>query len=210
MVADPIRSTTNPRTLVVEFTRQLVDRAVDNPERVAISDIVEQVEKKFLTDPAFMHSLAIMNIREIVQAAVREGIASTRGPARKVIVRNVITTPDDQIRESTALMAALALRWGRFREWNGTVHVKLPAMTRQDLLAAAAIRQERAQREMRYAIFFKRLADKLPDDDARVSDVIPYEVIEREYALAGQEAGVTDDSGEEDGGDQSETDASGS
>jgi hypothetical protein len=198
VVAEPIRGTTNPRTLVVEFTRQLVDRAVDNPERVAISDIVAEVEKKFMGDQSFVTSLALMNVREVVQAAVREGVAETRGPARRVIVRNAITTPLEQVRESQQLMAALALRWGRFREWNGFVHIKLPAMTRQDLLAAASIRRERATREMAYAIFFERLAEKLPDDDKRLSEVVSYEEIERTYAEARQEMGLLEDIGEED------------
>jgi DNA-binding PucR family transcriptional regulator len=201
MVAEPIRNATNPRTLVIEYTRQLVDRVVDNPERVAISEILEQVEKKFLVDQAFAMSLAIMNVREIARAAIREAVAETRGPARRVIVRDAITTPLEQVRESQQLMSALALRWGRFREWNGTVHVKLTAMTRQDLLAAAAIRRERATREMRYAIFWERLAARLPDDETTVGAAIPYEEIERAYAQAGQDAGVTtDDSGEEDTG----------
>lgn len=183
--------------MIVEFTRQIVDRAVDNPERVAISDILAQVEEKFLGDQSFMMSLAIMNVREIARAAIREGVAETRGPARRVIVRDVITTPMEQIRESTQLMAALALRWGRFREWNGVTHVKLPAMTRIDLRAAAAIRRERADRELAYARFFDSLADRLPDDDVRVSDVIPYEEIERYYALARQSVGLTADGPEQ-------------
>jgi len=201
MVADPIRSTTNPRTMIVEYTRQVVDRVVDNPERVAISEILSDVEKKFLTDQAFALSLARMNILEIARAAIREAIAETRGPSRRVIVRDIITTPLDQIRESKELMSALALRWGRFREWNGTVHVKLPSMTRQDLLAAAAIRRERASREMSYALMFERLAERLPDDDTKLSEVVGFEEIERAYAQARQDAGADEATGEEDIGE---------
>lgn len=187
MVADPIRSTTNPRTTIVEFTRQLVDRVVEAPDRVSVTDILEQVQRKFLEDQGFMMSLAVMNVREIASAAIREAIAETRGPARRVIVRDIITTPLDQVRESRELMTTLALRWGRFREWNGVVHVRLPAMTRPDLLAAAAIRRERAERELAYAAFFEKLAERLEDDDTTVGEALGWEEIEQAYALARQE-----------------------
>jgi hypothetical protein len=197
VVAEPLRTTTNPRTMIVEYTRQLVDRAVERPDRVSVAEIMTRVEDKFLSDTGFMQSLALMNVREVAQAAIREGVASTRGPARRVIVRDIITTPLDQVRESKQLMASLALRWGRFREWNGVQHVVLPAMKRPDLLAAAAIRRERAARELAYAIFWESLASRLPDDDVTVGERIPYEEIELAYATARQQAGANDP-GEED------------
>jgi hypothetical protein len=190
MVANPapaLRSTTNPRNVIVEYTRAVIDRVIEQPERVSISEITDDVLKKFANDQAFMTSLAIMNVREIVNAAVRETIAETRGPARRVIVRDTIVTPQEQLAETPALMQALALRWGRFREWNGAVHVLLPKMTRIDLLAAASIRRERAERELAYAVFFERLAARLPDDQMKLEEVVTLAVIDQEYAAARQE-----------------------
>lgn len=180
MAANPTRAlrTTNPRNVIIEYTRSIIDRVVARPDRVAISDIMDQVRTKFLSDRDFMLSLAIMNVEEITRAAIGEAIAETRGPSRRVIVRDFVTTPADMVAQTPALMAQLALRWGRFLEWNGQVHVRLTAMTKVDLLAAAEIREERAAREAAYADFFRRLAAKLPDNDAAVADHIPLEQIE--------------------------------
>lgn len=184
MVANPapMRSATNPRNLVVEFTRAIIDRIIERPERVSVSEIVDQVFERFGKDQAFMTSLAVMNLREIVQAAVRETIAETRGPSRRVLVRDQIVTEQEMLAQAPQLMQALALRWGRFREWNGTVHVLLPKMNRLDLLEAARIRRERADRELAYSLFFERLAAKLPDDTTTLDAVVDYQEIEAEYA----------------------------
>jgi hypothetical protein len=190
----PVRTTiSNPRNTVIEFTRAIIDRVVDRPDRVAISEIVEQVERRLLSDQQFAMSLAIQNTREIVRAAVREAIAETRGPSRKVIVRDFITTPQDMLAQSPALMAALALRWGRFLEWDGTQHLRLTAMRRPDLLRAAAIRRERAEQELMRAELWEALAAKLPDDETTVEQGIPFEVIEQENLRIQQKYGVADD-----------------
>jgi hypothetical protein len=193
MVANPTPAvrrsgTTNPRNVIVEYTRAIIDRAIERPDRVSVSEIVEQALERFGSDQAFMMNLALMNVREIVNAAVRETIAETRGPSRRVIVRDTIVMPQEQLAETSALMQSLALRWGRFREWNGQVHVLLPKMTRIDLLAAAEIRRERAERELAYAILFERLAARLPNDTVRVEEVVKFDEIEHEYAVAKQTA----------------------
>lgn len=186
MVASPApaRSTTNPRMVIVEWTRAFIDRAIERPDRVEISKIVEGAMQRFGTDQDFMMNLAIMNVREIVNAAVRETVAETRGPSRRVIVRDTIVTPQEQVAQAAVLQQALALRWGRFLEWTGTEHVRLPKMTRLELLSAAAIRRERAERELIYAEFFESLAAQLPDDTTPVEAAIPYDRIEQEYVAA--------------------------
>lgn len=188
MVADPIhRGATNPRNVIVEFTRAIIDRAIERPDRVSVSEIVEQVLERFRTDQQFMLNLAVMNVREIVQAAVRETVAETRRPGsfmRLAVVRDQIVTEQEQLAQAPQLAQALALRWGRFREWNGTVHVLLPRMTRIDLLEAARIRRERADREYAYSLFFERLAARLPDDTTTVDAVVPFDQIEAEYQAA--------------------------
>jgi hypothetical protein len=188
----PIRSATNPRTVIVEYTKSLVDRAIGRPDRIALSDILQDVEARFLSDQNFVLNLAIMNVKEIAQAAIREAVAETRGPSRRVIVRNFITTPADMVAQTPHLMAALSLRWGRFMEWDGTVHIRLTSMTRADLLKAAAIRRERAVRELAYADFFVALANQLPDDTTTVGVAIPVAEIERIYVAIQEQHGRLD------------------
>jgi hypothetical protein len=189
---NPRRGTTNPRTTIVEFTRSLVDRAIGRPDRVRIADIREEVERRFMGDQQFVYNLAMMNVGEIVNAAIREAIAETRGSTKRVIVRDFITTPQEMIRDTPHLMTALALRWGRFLEWDGTIHIRLTAMTRSDLLRAAAIRRERAHRELAYADFFEDLAAKLPDDTTTVGVAIPFEQIEQAFVVAQEKYGRLD------------------
>ena len=189
MVVNPsgrsYRSTTNPRNVIIEFTRSIIDRVIERPDRVSIPEITQQALDRFGSDQTFMMNLAIMNVREIVQAAVREAIAETRrGPNPMRIVRDVIVTEQEHLSQGPALMQALALRWGRFREWNGTVHVLLPKMTKPDLLQAAKIRRTRANHELAYAIFEERLAARLPDDTTLLEDVVSYAEMDILYAQA--------------------------
>jgi hypothetical protein len=190
---NPSRGSANPRTTIVEYTRAIIDRVVERPERVKISEIVDAVLDRFGSDQGFMLALAVQNTREIVQAAVREAVAETRGPSKRVIVRDTILTPGEMLAQTTQMVQTLALRWGRFREWNGEVHVLLPKMTKPDLLAAARIRRERAERELAYSVFFERLAARLPDDQTPVDAVISYQEIEAEYAAVQAEIGGSDD-----------------
>jgi hypothetical protein len=189
---NPRRGTTNPRITIVEFTRSLVDRAIGRPDRVRIADIREEVERRFMGDQQFVYNLAMMNVSEITNAAIREAIAETRGPTKRVIVRDFITTPADMVAQTPHLMTALALRWGRFLEWDGTIHIRLTAMTRGDLLRAATIRRERANRELAYAEFFENLAAKLPDDTTTVGVAIPFEQIEQSFVAAQEKYGRLD------------------
>lgn len=212
----PIRSATNPRTVIVEYTKSLVDRAIGRPDRIALSDILQDVEARFLSDQNFVLNLAIMNVKEIAQAAIREAVAETRGPSRRVIVRNFITTPADMVAQTPHLMAALSLRWGRFMEWDGTVHIRLTSMTRADLLKAAAIRRERAVRELAYADFFVALANQLPDDTTTVGVAIPIEKIEEIFVRVQEQHGrldpipgaTTNQQPDQQGGDATDTDTS--
>jgi len=177
----------------VEFTRSLVDRAIGRPDRVAISEIQEEVNRRFMGDQQFVFDLARMNVAEIVNAAIREAIAETRGSSRaRVIVRDFITTPAEMVADSKHLMETLSLRWGRFLEWDGRVHVRLVAMKRQDLLNAAKIRRDRAMREIAYAEFFETLAARLPDDDATVGAEIPVNVIEEIFVTVQDKYGRLD------------------
>lgn len=197
MAVSPIRATrggTNPRNVVVEYTRSIIDRAIERPDRVSISEIVNEVLEKFGQDQTFMLNLAMMNVREIVNAAVRETVAETRkaGPfgSRPVISGDTIMTEQEMLSRAPQLMQALALRWGRFREWDGSNQILLMKMTRVELLAAARIRRERAQHELEYAYLFERLAARLPDDTTPVEAVIPPSVIQDEYEAAQQQAGT--------------------
>lgn len=195
MVANPSqprRGTTNPRNVVVEYTRAIVDRAIERPDRVSISEITDQVFQRFGNDRDFLLNLAMMNVREIVNAAVRETVADTRRSSpfgsRRVIVGDQLMTEQEHLAQAPAMLQALALRWGRFREWNGSHQVLLVKMTRVDLLEAARIRRERSQTELKYAIFLEALARKLPDDTTPVESVVATDEIEAEYQAAEKQA----------------------
>lgn len=186
------RGTTNPRNVVVEYTRSIVDRAIERPDRVSISEIVDQVMEKFGTDQTFLMNLAMMNVRELVQAAVRETVADTRRASpfgqRRVIVGDHVLSEQEHLAQAPALMQALAIRWGRFREWDGQHQILLVKMNRPELLTAARIRRERAQHELEYAILLERLAAKLPDDTTLVEVIFPPDQIEVEYIAAQEQA----------------------
>lgn len=175
-----------PRAQIARFVRA----KIASEERIEIADLVEMVIGHFGHDQLFVDTLLREQLSPIVYTIAQNVVAQTRSGT--ILVGTTLTTA------SAARQAAATSRprWQMWLEHTGRQHVRLPEMTREELLSAAQQREQRADREMSIATLWRALAFNLAPgqrvgdfyDDAAIDRVI--EALQAGNVLAGAAAGA--------------------
>ncbi len=148
------------RAELASFVRE----TIEGEDRVEMGDLVETAIGKFQQDPAWVNAFLREQLYSIVYGIAQNVVARTRSGA--VIVGSAIVSQSG----ARAIATAPRPRWQSWLEHDGSGYVRLPEMTREQLLAAADQREGRAQREASIAAFWRVLADHL-NAGQRVADV---------------------------------------
>lgn len=120
---------------------------------------------RFADDEDFLQALFENALPQMVTDAARQVFAKDR--------RHIVTASGVVSRASIAERAISTdgwLRWNGGREFAGALHVRLPDMTKPQLLEAATARRARASGELLQAAFLEAVAARMPDDGSRVRD----------------------------------------
>lgn len=141
---------------------------LDGRDEIILSTLVYDAYSHF--DDETLIQLGRESLRKTIIEQGRRTLASTRRPYRPKALRFAALDPNSQ---DTAKL------WSNFMEWTGRSHVRLMAMTHEQLLAAASIRLARGQREAVYAVLWNDLATALSPGQ-KVGDVFsPQEVAQK-------------------------------
>lgn len=176
MAANPHPPAAAPVSAKMRLYQWAVQKATgfNSPERIRISDILEEARREFMSDPAWVHRFCDEILDEIVRSVITQAVASTRGHRKRYIFKDTVMAAEVYAQQTTAeasaLSASLMQKWMNWREHTGNGHVRLLDMTRQDLIKAAELRERRAQRDLELAALWRAIADRLPDDDSAVRE----------------------------------------
>lgn len=118
---------------------------------VALPDVTDAAVSWLMDHPKALRPLLHELVRPLVYTIVQAVAARTRG--RTLVAASV--------EELAALKRPGRERWRAWLEHAGERHVRLHAMTRSDLLAAADAREARGERELAIAAFWRALAAEL-------------------------------------------------
>jgi hypothetical protein len=146
--------------------------------RIKISDVLEEVQERFIADPTWVRSFMEETVSDMARSTIRDAVASTRGQYRRYVANEQVLTGPEWVKEGQALGNRLMSKWASWMEFDGTSHVRLGDMRRQDLLKAAQTRRKRAEREIELATLWEAIAARLPDDETPVSAVLEWKDIE--------------------------------
>ena len=149
-----------PRAQVARFVRE----KIDGQDRVEIPDLVEMAVGQFMHDPQFVAQFMREQLHSIVYGIAQNVVPQTRSCA--ILVGTTITTPTAARRKASGARP----RWQIWLEYNGREFVQLPRMTREELLAAAELRDTIADRQHSIATLWRALAASLQPGQA-VGDV---------------------------------------
>lgn len=159
--------TDSPRRQVRTWLREQI---ADQTE-VEIAVLYRRMIAHFAEDPTFVRAWLAETLPAVAYEETRSIVGDTRGG--HVLFGDVLLS-----REATdRRLAASRPRWQLWLEHVGDRHVRLVEMTRNDLLAAASIRRERGETEIRYAELWEELASRL-SGKKRVGDVFTSEEID--------------------------------
>jgi hypothetical protein len=133
---------------------RLTAEALAATDEINVPALADEGAKHFLEDEAFLDGPIQDLIRSWVYTAVAQRVAKTRGIVR---LGDTVTTVEGAKRA----VRAKSNRLWRLFEHVSNKHVRLPEMTREDLLAAAIERRKRGSAEYFYADLWETLAEKL-------------------------------------------------
>jgi len=183
---------------------------VGAPDRVKISDLVEEANQEFATDADWVAQFVQEALNDMVRSVIRQAVASTRGQYKKYVFRDTVmgvrAYAEQTTQESATLRMKLMSKWGSWMEFNGRQHVRLLDMTRKDLIAAAEERERRAHRELEIAALWREMAAAMPDDSVTVRDTFNVAEIEALSVDIKVARGTFDDATTTPAGDQPQDD----
>jgi hypothetical protein len=140
------------RTIATWVRQWFRDATSDPAEEVKLGDIADEAVDHFLADQKFLHGPIADLIRMAAYDAAQRIVANTR---------NLVALGDTVVSREQAARRAKASAFWTWMEHVGNRHIRLPEMTREDLLTAAQERRLRGQREMGLADLWESIADKL-------------------------------------------------
>lgn len=158
-------STLYPQPTARQLISMWVESQLIGRDEIVIADLVKDAYDEF-TDEQLIQ-IGRESLHEAVITQTRKVIARTRSPFRPKPMKFAVL--DEHTRKQ-------GLVWEKFMEWTGRGHVRLMAMTPDQLNAAASIRSARGEREIGYAILWSDLASALQPEQ-HVGDVFSAEDI---------------------------------
>jgi hypothetical protein len=123
-------------------------------------DIAKAAVAEFKDDVEFCRRFVEDNLYQVAYSLVQDTVAATRGPGFKKIGDSLVNERGMEQRKQN-----MRSRWGSWLEHAKGRTVRLSAMTRSDLLSAAAERRTRADEELTRATFMERIAETLTGDE---------------------------------------------
>ena len=133
---------------------QWVRTTIVEERALSIPDVKNRARAHFAADAAFMHQLLNELLDSSLYEIVQRVVGSSRGLT--VIGDEVVTKAqfEEHVREKRN-------KWASWLEHVNNRHIRLFDMNREELLVAAAEREQRANTELEIAVLWRRLADKL-------------------------------------------------
>ncbi len=150
--------------------REWVREAIATREDFNIPVLVDECIADLGGDASFVRTLLQENLKPLVYSVIQMQVGQSR---------HLVALGDDVVQKGE--VAKRATRISAFASWlehAGDRHVQLLEMTREDLLIAAAEREQRGQHELGIAKLWRSLANKL-EGGQKVSEVFSAEEIEK-------------------------------
>mgnify|MGYP006265655587 CR=1 FL=1 len=154
------------------YVKNWIRERIEGQDRVNIGQVVDELLASM--KPAELRELAVEHIRGVAFELARKETANSRRSVRR---QKTSEMPEQR---HVILKPVTQKSWGDWLEWNGSVHVRLMEMTREDLEAAARIRLERGTREAHLSEFERSIAARLLPGQ-RVSEVFSEEQVQQIY-----------------------------
>lgn len=150
--------------------RFMFTELVNGHDEINVPALTDQIVERLREDP----DLSRLMIEQMVRPTVYEiglSVLSQWRREKMLVNQDVVTVGDtavtrDELQKRSQIRR---LQWLFRPEHAGVHHIRLRAMTRQDLLTAAGEREGRAKTELIMAALLRHIASKLQDGE-RVSD----------------------------------------
>lgn len=136
---------------------------INGSDEISIATLTDDAFGHFKADRPFIDQFIEEHLRDMIYQLVRKAVMETRQTYQVggVIVGKGVEDKSVQVKPS---------KWSKWLEFDGENHVRLPAMTKPQLLSAASLRRDTAQVQLDRAELLERLAKRLKNNTERVSD----------------------------------------
>ncbi len=153
--------------------RAWIRAALDGEDAIELPFLTEQACTHFAKQPKVVERYFQENFRQMVYSEAQSVVATTR-----TATSTHIQLGDELVTREELTKRAKKSRWSSWMEHVGERHIRLPKMTRDDLLKAAGERRQRASIDISRAMLMERLAEQLEDGET-VEDRYTDEDIDR-------------------------------
>ena len=136
--------------------RLWVREQLKDKEEIVKSEIIKQAVRDFAKDKHFLSEITKDAIASLVKWAIEYELHSSHNPMHQTGSGDLLISKEG--------IAARAAKHDIFRVWLehvGDRHILLMRMNREDLVVAAAERQQRGDHEIGVATLWRAIADKL-------------------------------------------------
>lgn len=161
--------------------RAFIAEQMDGEERTSAPELAQLAARQFGEDADLIAEL----IYPAVYRVVCEHMSATRGGAylEDLQGRFRSSTPNDEQLGAESVFRRES-KYTRWREWNGTEHIRYMRCNRQDLLEAACYRRRMSTTQMARALVNETVAGKLGANEVVADKFTPEQVeqIERNVA----------------------------